>query len=130
MEICTEIPSLPVALLILILSICFSTNEISIDSKFCFLSSYVLKKINKGIFYRKMCQWTKQKDFWPTIKSFITNKGSYFGSWFMYGAGCCVLLRFFKGMFLFTTSKKDDSKVSYVLCISLMSSFIICASKR
>ena len=25
-----------------------------------------------------MCQWTKQKDFWPTIKSFITNKGSYF----------------------------------------------------
>ena len=29
-------------------------------------------------------------------------------SWFMYGAGCCVILRFFKGMCLFTTSKKDD----------------------
>ena len=48
-------------------------------------------------------------------------------SWFMYEAGCCVLLRFFKGMCLFTTSKKDDSKVSYVLCISLLS-FIICSS--
>jgi hypothetical protein len=31
----------------------------------------------------------------------------------MYGAGCCVILHFFKGMCLFTTSKKDDSKVSY-----------------
>jgi uncharacterized membrane protein (Fun14 family) len=31
-KIYTEIPSLPVALLTLMLSICFSTNEVSIDS--------------------------------------------------------------------------------------------------
>ena len=31
-KIYSEIPSLPVALLTLILSICFSTNEVSIDS--------------------------------------------------------------------------------------------------
>jgi hypothetical protein len=85
----------------------------------------IKRKSIREYFIERCVGGPKLKDFWPTIKSFITNKGSYFeiaclSSWFMYGAGCCVLLYFFKGMCLFTTSKKDDSKVSYVVCISGM----------
>ena len=40
-KIYTEIPSLPVALLTLILSICFSTNEVSIDSNLVMFWDYL-----------------------------------------------------------------------------------------
>jgi hypothetical protein len=68
---------LPVALLTFILSICFSTNEISIDSNFN-LFSEIKKKSTRKYFIERRVGGPKQKDFWPTIKPFIANKGSYF----------------------------------------------------
>jgi hypothetical protein len=56
------------------------------------LVNKIKRKSIREYFIERCVGGPKQKDFWPTIKSFITNKGSYFeNNIFMDLASICVI---------------------------------------